>query len=514
MALFKKGFLKYLKTGAYADIVVICNGVHYKAHRAILAYNSSYFERLLLSEFRESSQPYVSLKFPDPQNVFPELLVFMYTGRVCITLDNVIPLLAVADHYLVEDLCALCDTFLASNIQRDTALIIIKNALDFHFGDVIEKCITVIAKNFNSIEADYDFLPPPLFLKLLQHPYLVVRNEYALYEYVCHFIEVHPEIQQDQVEDMMATIRFVWMTYDELSKVALNPEVPRGLIIETCMERLKKYESPPSLRAIKRNSVYELSFSNMLMLDCDNPRLRPRPPQSYIFEYTADDTHGIMYHIATQGGSAPWVNPVTSGRISILASSGSLERGNPQDIVELKPQDVWSRDVPSSWITIDLGPKRAVVPTAYTLRHGMNFRSDSLRTWDLQGSINGENWILCRRHANDQALNAGYATHTWKLSSTQPPPSPAPQAPTLSTTTSPSTSPTMTIVRSLVPSSTTTSTTTSTPTTPSNPSSSPAIPPLTPFRYFRILQTGRNSNNRNFLVVSGFELYGELFERE
>jgi hypothetical protein len=79
MVLFKKGFLKYLKSGKFADIIIICNGMHYKAHRAILAYSSSYFERLLLSEFKESSQPYVALKFPDPQNVFPELIgIYFY----------------------------------------------------------------------------------------------------------------------------------------------------------------------------------------------------------------------------------------------------------------------------------------------------------------------------------------------------------------------------------------------------------------------------------------------------
>jgi len=32
------------------------------------------------------------------------------------------------------------------------------------------------------------------------------------------------------------------------------------------------------------------------------------------------------------------------------------------------------------------------------------------------------------------------------------------------------------------------------------------------FRYFRILQTGKNSGNTNFLSLSGIELYGELFE--
>jgi hypothetical protein len=31
------------------------------------------------------------------------------------------------------------------------------------------------------------------------------------------------------------------------------------------------------------------------------------------------------------------------------------------------------------------------------------------------------------------------------------------------------------------------------------------------FRHFRILQTGHNSSNHNFLVLSGIEIYGELY---
>jgi len=35
-----------------------------------------------------------------------------------------------------------------------------------------------------------------------------------------------------------------------------------------------------------------------------------------------------------------------------------------------------------------------------------------------------------------------------------------------------------------------------------------------PYRYFTIIQTGHNSSNHNFLVISFFELYGELWETE
>ncbi len=279
---FKKGFLDYLKTGRFADVIVVSNDHLYPTHRLILAYSSEYFKRLLLSDFKESSQSTITLKLDDPRNVFPEMLAFMYDGKVKLTLENVIPLLALADHYLVEQLCVLCNNFLSANITRDTALTIIKRALEFSFDNIIERCITVIAKNFSKIEANYDFFPPPLFLELLLHPSLVVRNEYSLYLLVCHYIEVHPELQPQDIEKIMGTIRFIWMTYDDIAKVEANPLVPRALIIETCMERLKKYEAVPSLRPVLKGSTACEWYYNAMM-EYENPRLRPRPPQSYIF---------------------------------------------------------------------------------------------------------------------------------------------------------------------------------------------------------------------------------------
>lgn len=102
--------------------------------------------------------------------------------------------------------------------------------------------------------------------------------------------------------------------------------------------------------------------------------------------------------------------------------------GNPPDLVSRDPSELWTKDVPASWFTIDL-MKRTVLPTHYTLRcvflsrydtansapsHGP-FKADSLRTWDLQGSTDGQNWHVLRRHANDKTLNGNWATHTWPL---------------------------------------------------------------------------------------------------
>lgn len=97
---------------------------------------------------------------------------------------------------------------------------------------------------------------------------------------------------------------------------------------------------------------------------------------------------------------------------------------------------------------------RKVAVTAYTLRHGGNYKADSLRNWEFKGSLDGNTWYGLCRHTGDSSLNEPFASKTWSVALDNP----------------------------------------------------------TPYRYFRILQKGHNSSDRNFLALSGIELYGDLYE--
>ena len=119
-------------------------------------------------------------------------------------------------------------------------------------------------------------------------------------------------------------------------------------------------------------------------------RLQKRIPQGIQFERKKDfDDQGIVYWIATNGLRQVWENPHITGRIIITASSiekarvslrrnitclTPLPQGSVQDLMSRTPTELWTKDVPASWFNIDFGPRRAVIPTSYTLRHGANYR--------------------------------------------------------------------------------------------------------------------------------------------
>lgn len=71
--------------------------------------------------------------------------------------------------------------------------------------------------------------------------------------------------------------------------------------------------------------------------------------------------------------------------------------------------------MPASWLCLDFGENRRVLPSFYTLRHGGNYDADILRTWQLQGSNDFENWIVLVQHFKDASLRGKFASFSWMI---------------------------------------------------------------------------------------------------
>lgn len=180
--------------------------------------------------------------------------------------------------------------------------------------------------------------------------------------------------------------------------------------------------------------------------------LSPREPRGRLIEYDESTAvRGVLWTIGSRTGE--WKNPVLTGEVKVTASS--VQKGKVPVLVEPTPREFWTNDVPSSWIAIDLRRDRRLRLHAYALRHGASFARDFLRSWVVQGSHDGrDSWVTLARVAGDDSLarSGAFAVHVWSVS-----------------------------------------------------------PPREAYRHFRVLQTGHNSGKNNFLVLSGIELFGELF---
>eukprot|EP00026_Physarum_polycephalum_P005394 Phypoly_transcript_05428.p1 GENE.Phypoly_transcript_05428~~Phypoly_transcript_05428.p1 ORF type:complete len:582 (-),score=64.01 Phypoly_transcript_05428:105-1850(-) len=282
-------------------------------------------------------------------------------------------------------------------------------------------------------ESPFKCLPTGLMLTLLSHVGLAVMNENLVYKAVCDYIKTKgDELTEEDCTALFEMVRFPFLNYNQLQEVMKNPAVPQHLLAEALIVRLGNFEAPNMVRPNLK------------------PSLQKRTTCGLFFEYTFDfDDRGLLYWIATQGRTQEWVNPM---RYGVKLTASSTEKGVPSDVLELKPAECWTKDVPSSWFAIDLGKNRQLVVTYYSLRHGSNSRQDCLRNWVLQCSDDGVEWETIKRHVNESQLNANFATASWPVLC------------------------------------------------------------INPHRYFRILQTGHNSTNKNFFSLSGIEFYGDFYQ--
>ena len=191
-------------------------------------------------------------------------------------------------------------------------------------------------------------------------------------------------------------------------------------------------------------------------------RSEPIVYDSVLCQYEAPfDENGVLYHIATEGGTREWANPHVSGEVVAGMSSQSHPVCTPGRFVVHRVEDCQGKDPgwnltahqPNSWMSVDLGEGRSLVPRHYCLRHG--FHKYVLRSWRLQGSQGGQEWHTLRLHENDQSLAAEASSVAgWAVEAGG-----------------------------------------------------------RRYRHFRVLQTGKNSSGFDDLACCGIELYGELFLR-
>jgi hypothetical protein len=178
-----------------------------------------------------------------------------------------------------------------------------------------------------------------------------------------------------------------------------------------------------------------------------------------VFTYTSDfDGKGLLYWIGTQGGTSSYFNPHKAG--FVYASLSSIHKGVPDNIVEHTNSGIpcYTKNEQMSWVQVDLGRHRKFLPNYYTIRHGALGRGHAVRTWDLVAKENEpDDWIILKRHEGDTSLNhERESTASWPIE--------------------------LTITD----------------------------PDFLGYRFFRIVQTSKNSGDNNCLFCGGLEFYGKL----
>ena len=166
----------------------------------------------------------------------------------------------------------------------------------------------------------------------------------------------------------------------------------------------------------------------------------------------AFDKKGVLYHLATHGGTSAYSNPHSSNRV--VASLCSIQNGCPTRFVQGPSHDGQSnhtKNEANSWMAVDL--KHHLAPSHYCLRTDAYNGHYKLHNWRVEGSKDGASWTCLREHVNGSSLaTTPFSVAAWPIDNAA----------------------------------------------------------AAHFRHFRILQTGPNSDRNYHLMCAGIEVYGRL----
>ncbi|MCL4122262.1 UNVERIFIED_CONTAM: hypothetical protein GTU68_030479, partial [Idotea baltica] len=101
-----------------SDIVICVGHWELPAHRLILCASSEVFQIMLMNpEWNESREKRICLQeAPECVEVFEKFLRYLYTGHLTLSHDSVLPILALADKYLVKDLIKMCEEYMKEHL--------------------------------------------------------------------------------------------------------------------------------------------------------------------------------------------------------------------------------------------------------------------------------------------------------------------------------------------------------------------------------------------------------------
>jgi hypothetical protein len=310
--------------------------------------------------------------------------------------------------------------------------------------NVIDRLQFMIDTNHSS-ELEVDFCASHFsefeILTFADHPFgilsaiissssLKLKDEDSLYELIKYRADQNPEFSS-----LFAFVRFEYLSLESIQ--SFTEYISNSFDCLTF----------PIWSAFRCRLELPVSPTGMNDRSCANSIVCP-----YI---ACSPLNGILRYLTKRYGG----NVCDKGIINITSIGTYLIHGSQiyfekQLAAPENPRAFWTANVPDSWICYDFKNAK-ITPSHYSIRAGDSPTCRYLRTWSLEGSLDGgQTWIAIDHRENDTEINAPAAIGTYEVKA-----------------------------QSTV-------------------------------QMIRIRQSGKDSCDTNHLLLTGFELFGELTNLE
>lgn len=313
-------FYSFWKQKFFIDFVLKTQNEEIPCHRLILCHNSKYFFREF-STLKINSNVYV-VKF-NPNGYFKDVVTFLYSGQIDITIQNIAQIAAIGEYYEIDYLFNFIDKSFTELFTKDNAYELIQNFCTNKVQRYHEKMINIVSHNFDDFKinriikvADSKFLSG--LLKVLPN--------YSLDEKVKindEFTKIHGRYSLSLTDKENLT-----SIYDFSS----NSDSYRFLLFNQCDWMVSSVQRNLLSTIISKRkeeidyfqSEYNQSFNEISDKDSDSTYYTGKWK---VFSYISDisllkktNEIDLINYIRTLDGVADMVNPLKYGMINVSHS--------------------------------------------------------------------------------------------------------------------------------------------------------------------------------------------------
>lgn len=236
-----KPLVKQRETGELCDVEINLNGRKFFAHRAILSLWSPYFQSMFTCDMREKLTNTLDLSeslMIDSDDVFGQILNYMYTGIIQLTNANVEDVIRISDFLLMDDVKEYCSQFFLElgNLDLSNCLRLKYLCENHNVPNVAGACQQMIEARFHDhliYQEEIIELPGTCFFRLLEDPLVVKHTKYnQLKKLVQRWIAADVDSRERYQNDLNACIK-LWVC-EHISDIpcAMNSKCSTSVIMQ------------------------------------------------------------------------------------------------------------------------------------------------------------------------------------------------------------------------------------------------------------------------------------------
>ncbi|KAI8508447.1 hypothetical protein Bbelb_135460 [Branchiostoma belcheri] len=160
-------------------------------------------------------------------DMFEEILSYIYSGTLHVSLDRVQHLYQAADLLQLDYVRDTCSSYMAMNVERSTCVDLYKFADVFGANVVLNSCLQCMCQHFVEVSCSEEFysLSVDQLTEIISNDELEVKKETEVWEAVVRWVQHSREDRLQHLPSILPHIRFNLLTSDDTAAILEHPLV-------------------------------------------------------------------------------------------------------------------------------------------------------------------------------------------------------------------------------------------------------------------------------------------------